>query len=115
MIAPSSISLLLIATMTSTTVAENPACRDEVTAQHLCDESYRLWDLTQNIDRELDVCKLKLRASDDKLLTMTASTVVHTKIVYTPNEPTTFQNIMAGALLVVATVGGFFVGYLVAK
>lgn len=89
---------------------DNSACKDEITAAHLCDESYRLFDLSQRLDRALDVEKAKNHALTKKLETMTATTTLHTKIVYVEKDTTVFEDTIA-VLGAVALVGiGMFLG-----
>lgn len=92
--------------------AQNPGCKIPETAESMCDQAYKLWDLTQTMDREVDLCKVKVFTLEKKMQTMTATTVVHTKIVEVPVKMTpmeeVFQYVGAGLLF----LGGFGLGYL---
>lgn len=91
----------------------NPGCKIPSTAEEMCNQAYELWDLAQTIDRDADLCKAKVFTLEQKLQTMTATTVVHTKIVEVPVKLTpleeAFQYVGAGLMV----LGGFGLGWVV--
>lgn len=105
------ISVIVIGAYTGAIGAqENPACKDEITAAHLCDESFRLWDLSQRLDKEMDICTYKNMTCNKKLEVLTATTVVHTRVVEVSRPTTTFEDIIAVVGGVALLCGGFALG-----
>lgn len=87
------------------------ACSDTDRAKHMCNTAFQLWDLTQKMDRELDVCKVEAFTLHAKLATMTSTSIMHTKVVEVERQKSgldqAFEYIGATALV----LGGFALGW----
>ena len=90
---------------------EVAACTDIARSRHLCHTAFQLWDLTQKLDRELSVSKVKVSTLEKKMETMTATTTFHTKVVEVDRPLTAMEQVfqyVGGAALV---LGGFALGW----
>lgn len=92
---------------------EVSACTDTARARHLCHTAFQLWDLTQKLDRELSVCKVQKNTLDSKLQTMTATTVVHTKVIEVERQLTPLEQAFEYIGAATLVLGGFALGWVV--
>ena len=87
------------------------ACTDIARSRHLCHTAFQLWDLTQKLDRELSISKVKVSTLEKKMETMTATTTFHTKVVEVDRPLTAMEQVfqyIGGAALF---LGGFALGW----
>lgn len=108
------LSMTLIASpLADTTARKEEACNDTAQAKHLCHTAYQLWDLTQRMDRELDVCKSTTFTLQKKLETMTATTTVHTKVIEVERQLTPLEKVFEYVGVATVFLGGFALGWVV--
>jgi hypothetical protein len=53
-----------------------------------------LWELTQRLDRKVDICLLEKSALEKKLLVATSSVIVHKDVIIQERKLTTLEEIM---------------------
>jgi hypothetical protein len=95
---------MIVASLLSLAIAAAPVCVEQKQAE-------QLWDLSQRLDKKLDICNVDLSAARAKLIVATA-TVVHTNTIIQSRDFTLLEDIVQ-VLGVVAVFGlGFGTGYL---